>query len=64
MDLTNSRRKNSPQLLDQSKHRYISIFSLSADTFQSDQIEEHCQQYDMSNIHVSPDVNFNAIAAG
>ena len=42
MDLTNSRRKNSPQLLDQSKHKYISIFALSANTFQSDQIEDGC----------------------
>ena len=41
-DLTNSRRKNSPQLLDQSKHKYISIFALSAHTFQSDQIEDGC----------------------
>ena len=33
MDLTNSRRKNSPQLLDQSKHDYISVFALLANTF-------------------------------
>ena len=39
MDLTNSRRKNSPQLLDQSKRKYIPIFPFSANTFQSDQIE-------------------------
>ena len=42
MNLTNSRRKKSPQLLDQSKHNYISIFALSANTFQSDQIEDGC----------------------
>ena len=30
MDLTNSRQRNSPQLFDQSKHKYISIFALSA----------------------------------
>ena len=40
MNLTNSRRKKSPQLLDQSKHNYISIFALSANTFQSNQIED------------------------
>ena len=40
--LTNSRRKNSPQLLNQSKHKYISIFALSAYTIQSDQIEDGC----------------------
>ena len=42
MDLTNLRRQNSPQFLDQSKHKYISIFALSANTFQSDQIEDGC----------------------
>ena len=42
MDLTDSRRKNSPQLFDQSKHKYISIFALSANTFQSDQIKGGC----------------------
>ena len=42
MDLTNSWRKNSPQLFDQSKRKYISIFALSANTFQSDQIEGGC----------------------
>ena len=42
MNLTNSRRKNSPQLLDQSKHKYILIFDLSANTFHSDQIEDGC----------------------
>ena len=41
-DSTNLRRKNSPQLLDQSKRKYISIFALSANTFQSDQIEDGC----------------------
>ena len=39
-DLTNSRRKNLAQLLDQSKHKYISIFALSANTLQSNQIED------------------------
>ena len=29
MDLTNLRRKNSPKLLEQSKHKYILIFDLS-----------------------------------
>ena len=42
MDITNSRQRNLPQLLDQSKHKYISIFALSANTFQSDQIEDGC----------------------
>ena len=42
MDLTNSRRKNSLQLFDQSKRKYISMFSFSANTFQSDQIEGEC----------------------
>ena len=42
MDLTNSQRQNSPQLLDQLKHKYISIFALSANTVQSDQIEDGC----------------------
>ena len=42
MDLTNSQRKNLPQLFDQSKRKYISIFALSANTFQSDQIEDGC----------------------
>ena len=41
-DLSNSRQKNSPPLLDQSKNKYISIFALSATTFQSDQIEDGC----------------------
>ena len=36
MDLTNSRRKNSPQLFDQSKRKYISILAFSTNTFQSD----------------------------
>ena len=40
--LTNSRRKKLPQLLDQSKRKYISIFALSANTFRSDQIEDRC----------------------
>ena len=39
-DLTNLRRKSLPQLLDQSKHKYISIFALSANAFQSNQIED------------------------
>ena len=42
MDLTNSRRKNSPQLFDQSKRKYISIFAFSANTFQSDQSNGGC----------------------
>ena len=42
MVLTNSRRKNSPQLFDQLKRKYISIFVFSANTFQSDQIEGGC----------------------
>ena len=46
MDLTNSRRKNSPQLFDQSKRKYISIFAFSANTFQSDKIEDDCQKYE------------------
>ena len=32
----------SSELLDQSKHKYISIFALSANAFQSDQIEDGC----------------------
>ena len=39
MDLTNSRRKNSPQLFDQTKRIRISIFTFSANAFQSGQIE-------------------------
>ena len=42
IDLTNLRRKNLPQFLDQSKHKYILIFDLSANTFHSDQIEDGC----------------------
>ena len=42
MDLTNSRRKNSPQLLDQSERKYFSIFAFSANAFQTDQIEGCC----------------------
>ena len=43
MDLTNSRRKkNSPQLLDQSKRKYMSVIALSTNKFQSDQIEDGC----------------------
>ena len=42
MDLTNSRQKNSPQLLDQPKRKCISIFAFSANAFQSDQIEGGC----------------------
>ena len=42
MDITNSRRKNLPQFFDQSKCKYISIFALSANRFQSDQIEGGC----------------------
>ena len=42
MDLTNSRLKYLPQLLDQSKHNYLSNFAFSANTFQSDQIEDGC----------------------
>ena len=53
-DLTNSRRKNSPQLLDQLKRKYISIFALSANTFQ--QIKLKMAANNMSNIHVSADV--------
>ena len=40
INLTNSWRKKSPQLLDQSQHNYISIFALSANKFESDQIED------------------------
>ena len=32
----------SSELLDQSKHKYISIFALSVNAFQSDQIEDGC----------------------
>ena len=39
IDLTNWRRKNSPQLFDQPKCKYISIFAVSANTFQSHQIK-------------------------
>ena len=42
MDLTNSRRKKSPQLFDQLKRKYISIFPFSANAFQSDKIEGGC----------------------
>ena len=59
MDLTNWRRKNSPQSSDQSKCTYISIFAFSsifdfsANTFQSDQIKGGCLQYEQ---YPSPDV--------
>ena len=39
MNLTNSRRKKSSQFFDQLKDKHIPIFALSANTFQSDQIE-------------------------
>ena len=42
MDLTNSRRKNSPQLFDQSKRKHISIFFLLANKFQLDQVKGGC----------------------
>ena len=42
MNLTNLLQKKTPHLLEQSKHNYISIFALSACTFQSDQIEDGC----------------------
>ena len=42
MDLTNSRRKNSPQLFDQSKRKHISIFDLLANKFQLDQVKGGC----------------------
>ena len=40
INLTNSRRTKSPQLIDQSTRKYIPIFALAANTFQSDQIED------------------------
>ena len=36
MDLTNSRRKNSPQLFDQSERKYFSVFAFSPNAFQTD----------------------------
>ena len=42
MDLTNSRRKNSPQLSNQSKRKHISIFDLVANKFQLGQVEGGC----------------------
>ena len=42
MDLTNLQRKKSPHLLDQAKYNYISIFALSVNSFQLDQIEDGC----------------------
>ena len=42
MNLTNLRLKKLSQLLDQSKHNYISVFALTANTFQSDQMEDGC----------------------
>ena len=54
MNLTNSQRKKSLQLLDQSKHNYISIFALSAKHF--NQIKSKMAANNMSNVHVSPDV--------
>ena len=42
MDLTHSRRKNSPQLFDQSERKYFSVFAFSANAFQTDQIEGGC----------------------
>ena len=42
INLSNLWWKKSPQLLDQSKHKYTSIFALSTNTFRSDQIKDHC----------------------
>ena len=42
MDLTNSWRKNSPQLFDQSKRKHISNFDLLVNKFQLDQVEGGC----------------------
>ena len=61
-DLTNSRQKNSPQLFDQSKRKYISIFAFSANTFQSDQIEGAANN--VSNIHLQMFFQLYATAAG
>ena len=40
MNLTISRKKKSPQFFDQLKDKYIPIFALSANIFQSDQIQD------------------------
>ena len=40
MNLTNSRRKKSPQLLDQSKHTFL---VLPGNIFPSDQIQDGCK---------------------
>ena len=54
MNLTISRPKKSPQYFDQLKDKYKPIFALSANTFQSDQIQDG--GYTMSNVQLSPDV--------
>ena len=53
MNLTNSRQKMSPQFLDQSKHKYISIFALSSNQVK---LKMAMAANDMSNILISPDV--------
>ena len=54
MNLTISRPKKSPQYFDQLKDKYNPMFALSANTFQSDQIQDG--GYTMCNVQVSPDV--------
>ena len=51
MNLTNSQRKKSPQLFDQSKHESKLCHQISFH-----QIKSKMAAIDMSNIHVSPNV--------
>ena len=57
MDLTNLRRKNSSQMFDQSKCKYISIFAFAANT-------SDLAANDMRNIHLQMLLQPYATAAG
>ena len=57
MDLTNLRRKNSSQMFDQSKCKYISIFAFAANT-------SDLAANDMRNIHLQMFLQPHATAAG
>ena len=64
MDLTNSRRRNSPQLLDQSKRKYISIQSLLYQQIHFNQIKSKVAANNMSNIHLQMFFQLDAIVTG
>ena len=67
MDLTDSHRKNSPQLFDQSKHTFHSLLFLQSLLFQQihfNQIKSKVAANNMSNIHLQMFFLLYAIAAG